>query len=281
MSNFNFEISGENGNKILKDTLTTNKSFCLIKLRSHEIEAIYHYLRKLKSDNRPLPYPPHIVENICMIQGVYPATEHEIDYMCSTYIESLKHADICITYNHKKIQSKFCDEETLSVKESVLFPFLYKVPWTRSLNNKKVLIIHPFTTSIKKQIYKKNIHIHNLFGDKTEFHLFRTPLTASLSPPIYKTWHNGLNRMKRKIEKIVFDVALISAGAWSIPLTTFIKTLNKQAIHVGDVLQLYFGIKGHRWDNHIFSNLYNHQWVRPMGDEIPKHFFQCDNGCYW
>ena len=280
MSNFNFEISGETGNKILRDTIKTSKPFCLIKLRNHEIQAVYHYLKKLKSTN-PLPYPPQIVENICMIQGVYPVSESEIDYMCSVYIENLKHADICISYEHKKVLKVFCDNETISVKESTLFPFLYKSPWTKSLHTKKVLLIHPFTTSIKKQIYKHNIHIHSLFHPNTEFHLFKIPLTASLKSPIYKTWHDGLKRIKRKLENIDFDIALVSAGAWSVPLCCFIKTLNKQAVHVGDVLQLYFGIKGHRWDNHIFSNLYNNQWVRPMGDELPKNFFLCDNGCYW
>jgi hypothetical protein len=88
--------------------------------------------------------------------------------------------------------------------------------------------------------------------------------------------------IKRKIELINFDIALIGTGGSSLPLAVHCKQLGKQAIHLGGALQILFGIKGYRWDNkpHV-SCFYNDHWIRPNGDEIPKDYKLNEEGCYW
>ena len=80
----------------------------------------------------------------------------------------------------------------------------------------------------------------------------------------------------------VFDVAIIGAGAWGVPLASHAKALGRVGIHLGGATQLLFGIRGARWDNHsIIRALYNDAWVRPGVADRPGKFRNIENGCYW
>jgi len=82
--------------------------------------------------------------------------------------------------------------------------------------------------------------------------------------------------------KIDFDVALIGAGSYSIPLASFVKGIGKKAIHLGGETQILFGIKGGRWDvREAERSFYNEHWVRPLSSEVPQNYQNVENGCYW
>ena len=52
------------------------------------------------------------------------------------------------------------------------------------------------------------------------------------------------------------------------------------AIQMSGALQLLFGIRGKRWDDHpIISKLYNDAWVRP--EETLAHKEKVEGGSYW
>lgn len=89
--------------------------------------------------------------------------------------------------------------------------------------------------------------------------------------------------MKNDISSLDFDVALVSCGAYGLPLVNHIKNkLCKTGIYVGGALQLFFGIKGRRWDHHDeISLLFNEHWRRPFDVEIPENFHMVEGGCYW
>lgn len=89
--------------------------------------------------------------------------------------------------------------------------------------------------------------------------------------------------MKEEISNLNFDIALIGCGAYGLPLGSFIKTkMNKIAIHMGGALQILFGIKGYRWDNHEeISKMYNSFWIRPKDNEKPSMYQNIEGGCYW
>jgi hypothetical protein len=79
--------------------------------------------------------------------------------------------------------------------------------------------------------------------------------------------------MMNDISKLDFDVALLGCGAYGIPLLGFIKKeLQKSGIYVGGGLQLYFGIRGQRWDRSPdVSCYYNEDWIRCSEQEKPRH----------
>lgn len=129
-----------------------------------------------------------------------------------------------------------------------------------------MLVIHPFAKSIKRQY---EFHRDRIFGEYSDFIL---PEFASLQviPAVqtiagntggYETWFDALKQMENEIDKADFDVALIGCGAYGFPLASYCKRIGKQGIHIGGSLQLYFGIKGKRWDD---KGLYNEFWINRM-----------------
>jgi len=98
----------------------------------------------------------------------------------------------------------------------------------------------------------------------------------------FNSWSESLEVMVNQVKNLDFDIALIGCGCYDIPLSNEIKKLGKQAIILGGSLQIMFGIRGKRWDNHeIISKLYNEHWVSPSTDETPHKFKNVEKGCYW
>ena len=89
---------------------------------------------------------------------------------------------------------------------------------------------------------------------------------------------DGLEKLATEVASKDFDVALIGAGAWSLPLGRRIKEMGKSAIHMGGEMQLLFGIKGKRWE---YAMIYNSAWVNSDPDETPKDANRVEDGCYW
>ena len=86
----------------------------------------------------------------------------------------------------------------------------------------------------------------------------------------FETWFDALDWMCARVREIDFDVALIGAGAYGLPLAAYVKGLGKKAVHLGGPTQLMFGIRGKRWDQWPqFQKLYNEHWTRPLAEETP------------
>jgi len=156
------------------------------------------------------------------------------------------------------------------------------LPWAKALEDKKVLVISPFSKSIKKQF----ANINNVFPGYN-FHNFElktltSPMTINTTYPVVKSWFELLNEIKTKMDQIDFDIALISAGSYSYPLAHHAKKLGKIGIHAGGGLQLFFGIMGKRWEKSDYLiEIVNSHWTRPTQEETPKSALMVEDGCYW
>ena len=89
--------------------------------------------------------------------------------------------------------------------------------------------------------------------------------------------------MCKDISNIDFDIALLGCGSYGLPLCDYIKIkLNKSAVYIGGGLQLYFGIKGKRWEgSEDITKFYNEYWTRPTTEETPTTSTMVEGGCYW
>ena len=108
----------------------------------------------------------------------------------------------------------------------------------------------------------------------------------------FGNWFEGLEWMKSEIDKIDYDVALIGCGAYGFPLAAHVKRKGKMAVHIGGKLQLFFGIRGKRWENPLYGTkegfpigtysemLNNPAWVRPT-EYKTKESENAENACYW
>ena len=145
------------------------------------------------------------------------------------------------------------------------------------------MVIHPFEESIRKQYLKREL----LFSGTEVFPEFeiktiKAVQSAAGNSVEFKSWVEAFDAMKAQMDQIDFDIALIGAGAYGLPLAAHAKTLGKQAVHMGGALQILFGIKGGRWDENPEINcFYNEHWTRPLPEETPAQSGQVEEGCYW
>lgn len=118
--------------------------------------------------------------------------------------------------------------------------------------NKKILVISPFSESIQSQ--KKNLN--KLFANYTypDFELltYKTPLTFNDKNKAYvdfphQNWFETVKAMCEDISKIDFDIALMGCAAYTLPLGAHIKKMGKKGMYVGGILQVCFGVMGQRW----------------------------------
>lgn len=218
--------------------------------------------------------------------GFFPSTSEKLVEFSSLFSKCLSDADLMgIWYNNgeDKIINKYCPEAKLCELRN-LEPYYHSNPWTQYLENKSVLVIHPFVETIEEQY---NNNRHHLFEQKEllpQFNLLtlRAVQTISGNNDGFLDWFEALEYMKNKIDSYNYDVAIIGAGAYGLPLASHIKNQGKISIHLGGATQIMFGVKGKRWDNHpVISKLYNDYWTRANENERPKDYKKVEGGCYW
>lgn len=130
-----------------------------------------------------------------------------------------------------------------------------------TLVGKKVLVVSPFAKSVTENFGRRHTFFKEINYPEFELRTVNTPITYfGLSDEFYphENWVQTLEALQQEISKQDFDVALLSCGSYALPLGGFISaTLQKQAIYVGGVLQLMFGIMGRRYENIFFSQHIN------------------------
>ncbi len=179
---------------------------------------------------------------------------------------------------------EYCNSAEL-VELGCLESFRFNNPWSKKLEGKKVLVVHPFEDSIKEQYFNNRTKLFNDPNVLPAFELKTIKAVQSLgSKANYNTWFEAYDHMCRQIEGTDFDVAIIGAGAYGLPLAAFIKKMGKCVIHMGGATQILFGIKGTRWEiayKDSIAKLFNDYWIRPLEIERPSTYKDVENGCYW
>jgi hypothetical protein len=164
-----------------------------------------------------------------------------------------------------------------------LEPYYFAAPWSAELEGKRVLVVTPFVESIRRQFEKRN-HVWAGAGVLPSFEL-RTlfmPHSDALVPSRYRSWFDMCDDMICRASEFDFDVAIVGAGAASLPLCAAVKRAGKFAIHLGGATQILFGITGKRWDTHSrIAGLRNEYWTRPLPAETPDASHRVERGAYW
>lgn len=278
-------LSSVEGNEKIAEIVAKGNPAAIGKIGNAELQALVFYQKILKGyqNHKELMNSANILNGS---PGVFPLNESIFKNFCSHFLEVLSYMDyLAVWYNPGEAQiiNSHAPKAILSELRS-LEPYYHPNPWSQKLENKKVLIIHPFTDSIEKQYQKRNDVWQNRSIVLPEFSLrtLKTPLHARIVKPQFKDWFETLEALKNQMSEIEFDIAIIGAGAWSLPLVVHAKNLDKIGIHLGGATQILFGIKGGRWDNHnIISTFYNDAWCRPSASETPLKYETVEQGHYW
>ncbi len=218
--------------------------------------------------------------------GVYPADDATLSRFCLSYGRTLRELDLLAVWFHlgeRRLVTKFASQAALT-SLTALEPFYHHRPWSQHLSRKRVLVISPFSETIKSQYARRTEVWRNKPEVLPAFELYtlRCPLSAVLVEPEFPDWFTALKAMQQEMSRRAYDVLIVGAGAWSLPLTAYAKREGKWAIHLGGATQLLFGIRGGRWDDNSFlQTMYNEAWVRPGPADRPRTLSRIENGCYW
>lgn len=267
-----------------------NKPLCIGKIGNAELMCAYNYYYAQHHQQQPIPWNPTVVKEIYINAGVFPQTEESRIYFSEQLSDAVANADIMAPWNRGlgDFELRFIRSRNNSctlVDLQALEPFYSGLPWSSELEGKNVLVISPFTETIKKQYEQRekiwsNPRVLPNFNLKTIYHPTSKAISGEKNK--YVSWKEMVDDIKYQIFKTEFDIALIGTGASSLPLASFVKQINRQAIHLGGSLQLLFGIKGKRWEQmKIFDHFYNDSWTRPSIDETPEGYKLVEDGTYW
>ena len=215
--------------------------------------------------------------------GIFPNNKDIMKKYLNLLKLAIKDLDIIAIWgNNLNLQKQLSNNKSVKVELRALEPYYHNNFWSKILYNKKVLVISPFTDTITEQYKKKDLIWNNNILPKFHLITLKFPLSHGLLNTGYESFLDLLNNYKDKIKEINFDIALIGCGGYSLLLCQYIKLLNKSAFHLGGALQILFGIKGGRWDNHeVISNFFNKYWVRPNKNETPKNKNIIEDSAYW
>ncbi len=275
----------QKGNEYIKTLISNGSHGAIGKVGSVELLALKHYLKKRNELNRQLIWEKHKKE-LYINAGVFPPNYDVFDRWSEFFINTLKDMTVVGVWFHigeSELIKKYCRRAKLVPIRS-FEPYYSEKPWTILLEGKKVLVMHPFIDSITKQFNRRSEVWAGIPDILTDFELLtiKVPLSDGRVKSTFTDWFETLKFLKEKMEKIEFDIALVGAGAYSLPLVVHASKIGKIGIHLGGSLQILFGIKGRRWDRHpVISKFYNSAWCRPNVFETPKGNFNPEDGGYW
>lgn len=276
----------EEGQHSIAVSLAQNKPLLVARLGSVELACLGSFLRRRQSGAKG--YPKKIRYWMGNNAGFFPTDDASLDALARLYLERLSQVDVlAVWFNRYEdvICNSYCGSARL-VELGCLESFRFAHPWSAQLSGKKVLVIHPFAASIERQ-YRENRR--RLFANPEvlpEFELktLQAVQSSAGATVAFSSWFDAYRHMCDEMTGIDFDVCLVGAGAYGLPLAAFAKEMGKQAIHMGGVTQILFGIKGRRWEElyaDSTAKLFNEHWIRPLQVETPAQKERVENGCYW
>lgn len=286
--------NAEYANKWIAEGILSDKPFMVARFggtESHVVRCILH--RRICGFSRR--NEKEFVKWFTRLQnwtGFFPNDETLMDRFTNEIISAGENTDVLGTWNRPmedyllRYKMKNCKITYLRWLE----PWYVKKekPWTYALEGKKVLVIHPFDESIRKQyINRKKVFPGTngeLFLPDFELITLKAVQTiAGVKDDRFDNWFDALQYMYEQAMKIDFDVAIIGCGSYGMPLASMIKNAGKKAIHLGGVTQCLFGIKGKRWENSLIDKKVpiNEDWIYPNENETPSSSNTVEGGCYW
>lgn len=155
-------------------------------------------------------------------------------------------------------------------------------PWTADLAGRRVLVVHPFARSIARQ-YARRADVTGVRDLLPELDLL------TLVPPVTfagastgRSWSDELAAACARMAGLEFDVAIVGAGGYGLPLAVHAKALGRVGVHLAGATQVLFGIRGGRWrDDPRIGPEMDATWVDPDPSEVPPDPDRVEAGAYW
>ena len=227
----NIEISNFDGNNILYNLIKSNKIFSVAR-NGVGTEFIFAF-NFTRNANIAVPIKLHQEAGIYFSKTSN--SNNEKQQFSNLYLNAIKNCNYLASwYNKPNIYQReqfFINKYKIKHFPAEILDVRYmdeKKPWTYALKNKVVLVIHPFNKLIeyqyknKRKVLFKNKKILPKFKLKT----IEPPNTAGFTK-LGENWYKNFVNLCNKIDKIDFDIALVSCGGYGHPIIDYIKMKKK------------------------------------------------------
>jgi len=226
---------------------------------------------------------PRIRRHMAEWSGFFPLTDEALGRFAALMERGARELDVLGSWLAEETRVRHLFPHAMIVPVKDLRPEQHDPPWSRVLAGKRVLVVHPFEESIRRQYAKRTL----LFPGREvlpEFELLtlKAPQTLGGVSDRFATWFDALVWLCGETDKIDFEVAIIGAGAYGFPLAAHIKRSGRKAVHLGGATQIMFGIMGNRWEtDETLRSFVNEHWTRPLPEETPACAGRVEEACYW
>lgn len=272
----------------IRNIIAEGAPFSCGRIGATECAIAYEYCRMRLGIQKS--FSENAVKWLCTTSGFFTEQDKEkedIERYAEMIIDAIKDLDMHLIWrrageafllrNFAKARADFVE------KNIIHFPWRSQGrTWMNGLEGKKVLVVSPFSDSIKSQYGKRGklfVNENNL--PKFELITYQSLQTQMGSKRGFSNWFEAYQYMKEEILQIEFDVALLGCGAYGYPLTAAIGRAGKQAIEMCSSIQMIFGIKGKRWEERDYiTRWWNNEWIYPI-EPPPAYYKEIEGGAYW
>ena len=292
-------MTGEALNDYIRCGIEGNEPFMVARYGSIELSAaLYPYLLSLPLLERYRLYirgridylhadierEKALIRPLCNNAGFFPENSALLPRFSQQLCEDTRQLNCCCcSWNTEDLMFPFYDKGILFANLNDMEPYDYAKPWSKVLEGKKVLVVHPFAKSIESQYARRELLWENsdvLPG--FELKIIKAVQSIAGEPTSFNDWFEALDSMKSRMDATEYDVAIIGCGAYGFHLAAHAKRTGHKAIHLGGATQILFGIKGKRWEElPAVSKFFNEFWVSPLPEETPTRNMNVEGGCYW
>lgn len=278
---------------LIRELLLSDSPCMIARFGSVELQAVVDSLypptisnavRFIKGEIPSWGYAPSTMRTMRINAGFFPATPKMLDRFGELMKDCMKEVDILGSWRPEEAEVLDMMPQCTRVPLYALEPYYFEHTWMPALEGKKVLVIHPFEDTIRKQ----HARLDKLFANPEmapHYELKTIKAVQSIAgnqPEGFNDWFEALDWMKREIDKIDFDIAIIGCGAYGFPLAAYVKQIGKKAIHLGGATANLFGIRSNMVDNsEQLRALVNEYWVRASKEETPNGKELVEGSLYW
>ncbi len=282
-------------NDILKNKILEGSPFCALRVGNTEATLIDNYFSSKLEGQRGYS---NIAVNYALKTGGFFVPESidleklndYFDDLVNIQLEGFRNADIMMMWGACRMEAVLANHFALpsccNISYFSLIPYIEEYePWTIALASKKVLVVTSVPDSVEYQYRRKDVISPYKISVLPEFTLitYRMIQTCQQDKKNFGTWFDALAHVEKDILSIDFDIAIVGAGFYGVPLCNAIKKAGKIAIEMCGLTPFIFGIAGKRFvqDQKGFYGKYmTDAWIRPF-DEKPSWYAQVEGGCYW
>jgi hypothetical protein len=281
---------------LLADALQNKSSLLIGKIGTIECNILYML-------NLQTGIQPHLeFRDVLEINaGVFPNDYSSVEHWAKEFGSAIMSANCLATgwYEHTKQQEdslfRLWGWKGHQVPLRALEPYYAdeEERWTSLLEGQRVCVVTSFSESARKQVEKGEERVWpmkkgSVWPSSVEWSWVQTGYSPRLalgragweeSP---EDWSEAVSWVVAEVLKTEARIVLIGCGALGMLIGARLKQKGKICIVLGGALQVLFGIKGRRWENHsIISKFWNSEWVWPSTEETPRGSEGVEKSCYW